>query len=356
MFGNDVRKIESYRAFWKRTNTRPLVGFSQIGWFPLQYFAACKNWKVNEYIEPEMIDPEEWLSDQERLLIEGDQIDDDILRGVCPTQVAVPIFLPAMLGSPVRVLPGTVIAEEQKLTWSRALQVRFDADHPWLKKYLVFAEALAERSQGRYPVSHSAELGPTDLLAILRGHNESLIDLVDEPDKSFELLQLLGSIFITYTQAVWDRIPLYYEGYYDAQYQLWAPGPIIRMQEDATAAFSPSLYRKLVQPVDRHIARRFPCAFIHLHSTSMFLLEAFLEIDELRCFEINIEPFNIPVAEMIKFFRMVQAADRCLLIRGSVLPDELRLLVDSLDPRGLYLHVVVKDLEEADRLGALVKR
>jgi hypothetical protein len=143
---------------------------------------------------------------------------------------------------------------------------------------------------------------------------------------------------------------LYHGGYFDAQYQLWAPGPIIRMQEDATAVFSPQLYRELVQPVDRMIARQFSCGFIHLHSTSMFLLEAFIEIEELRCFEINIETFNIPVKGMIEYFKMVQDADRSLLIKGSLSEDELRLILDSLDPRGLYLHIMPRNRKELDAL------
>ncbi len=64
----------------------------------------------------------------------------------------------------------------------------------------------------------------------------------------------------------------------------------------------------------------------------------------------NIEPFNIPCKDMIKYFQMVQNADRPLLIRGSIEPDELRLLLDNLDPAGLYLYIMVKDKEEADRL------
>ena len=78
--------------------------------------------------------------------------------------------------------------------------------------------------------------------------------------------------------------------------------------------------------VDRMIARQFECNFIHLHSTSMIMLDAFLEIDELRGFEINIESFNIPVAEMIPYYRMVQDAGRPLLIRGSLTLDEARLI------------------------------
>jgi hypothetical protein len=122
------------------------------------------------------------------------------------------------------------------------------------------------------------------------------------------------------------------------------------MQEDATAVFSPKLYRKLVQPVDRMIARQFECNFIHLHTTSMFMLEAFLEIDELRGLEINLESFNIPVDGMIQYYRMVQDANRPLLIRGSLTLDEARLIMDSLDPRGLYLHILPESREQVDAL------
>jgi hypothetical protein len=49
----------------------------------------------------------------------------------------------------------------------------------------------------------------------------------------------------------------------------------MRLPEDATAVYSRALYRKFVQPVDRALASRFPCGFMHLHSISMFLLDAF---------------------------------------------------------------------------------
>lgn len=350
-YGNDPGKIDRYRAFWDRAKVdRPLIGFTLVGWFPLAYFAPSRGWKIDRRVTPEMIDPEEWLADQERLLEEGNVIDDDMLRGACPSQVALPIFLPAMFGANIRVLPDNVIGEEMKLPMEQALEVRFNADSPWIRKYLEFTDVLVEKAGGRYPVSHGTELGPADLHAVLRGHNESLIDLLDEPERTSTLLEKLGSIFIDFATLVWDRIPRFHGGYYDAQYQLWSPGPIVRMQEDATAVFSPDLYRRLVQPVDTMIAKRFTNCFMHLHSTSMFLLDAFLEIEELRCLEINLEPLNIPTEEMIPYFREVQDAGRSLLVRGSVTPDEMRLLVDSLDPRGLYIHVVIEKLNEVDDL------
>lgn len=354
-FGNDPPKIEKYRAFWARDPVeRPLVGFTFVGWFPFRYFSPCRNWKVDEYVSAEMIDPVEWMADQEELLEEGEVIQDDIIRGVCPTQVAFPSFLPAALGARIRVLPDTVLGEEMKLSWEEALQVQLDPENPWHQKYVQFAEALVRQADGRYPVSHGAEMGPTDLHAVLRGHNESLIDLIDASDETARLLRNLGEMFVAFTKAVWARIPLYEGGYYDAQYNLWAPGSIVRMQEDAVASFSPKLYRELVQPVDRAIAADFECSFVHLHSTSMIMLDAFLEIEDIRCFEINIEPFSIPTEDMIPYFQSVQAADRSLIVRGTPTPGELDTLMDSLNPRGLYLQLLVQDMAEIDAYRAIL--
>jgi indole-3-glycerol phosphate synthase len=50
----------------------------------------------------------------------------------------------------------------------------------------------------------------------------------------------------------------------------------------------------------------------------------------------------------------VQTAKRSLLIRGALSPDDARLLMDSLEPRGLYLLVVVKDHQEAETLRPLL--
>jgi hypothetical protein len=173
---------------------------------------------------------------------------------------------------------------------------------------------------------------------------------MEEPERTMQALWRATYVFDEVTAAIWKHLPLWHGGYFDGMYQLWAPGPIIRMQEDASGLYSPALYRQFLQPLDRYLARRYANSFIHLHSTSMFILDAFLEIDELKCFEINNDAVGPPLAEMLRFFRMVQEARRSLLIRGSLTPDDARLLMEELEPRGLYLLVVVKDVREADTL------
>ena len=242
LFGNDPAKVARYRAFWARDAVkRPLVGFSLVGWFPMQEFAARRAWGSADYLTPEMIDLEAFLEDLFRLLAEGEQVDDDLIRGACPAQAAIP-WIPGMLGCRLRILPNNVLGEERHLSWTEALQVRLDPRNLWYRKYLEFASALAHAANGAFPVSHGPELGPTDLHAVLRGQTQSILDLVDEPEQSVQLLWRLGEIFRAVTEQLWERLPLFCGGYFDAQYSLWAPGPIIRMQEDATAIYSPALY------------------------------------------------------------------------------------------------------------------
>ena len=129
-FGNDPAKVERYKAFWNRDDVeRPLVGFSFVGWFPFGEFAACKSWSSSEYLTPDMIAPEAFMDDYIRLLREGETVDDDVFRGTCPMQVAVP-FLPGMLGCPMRILPDNVLGEELHLSWDAAMRVRLDSLEP----------------------------------------------------------------------------------------------------------------------------------------------------------------------------------------------------------------------------------
>ncbi len=354
-FGNDPAKIEGYRAFWDRSPVkRPLVGFSIKSWFPLQEFAASAAWQDIEVLTPDMIEPKAFLDDQERLLAEGEVMGDDILRGASPSQ-AVP-WLDGMVGATLRILPGTILGVERTLPWDELADLRLDTEGAWFRTYIAFIQALVRRSAGRYPVSHGTLIGPSDIAALVRGHTQAVIDLVESPAETAALLARCGEIFRQITDAAWQQIPLYHGGYYDAQYQLWAPGPIVRLQEDASGVFSPRLYRQFLQPVDRAVASRYANTFIHLHTNSMFLYDLFLEVEEIRAFQVNYELHSggPDIAGMIPAFRKIQAANRPLLVRGSFTPDELQRLVDSLDPRGLYIYIMVESVAEAETLKPVV--
>jgi len=345
-FGNKLSKIEKYKAFWNREDVeRPLVGFTFRGFFPIQEYEVSSRWQPGKMLTPGMVIPEEFMEDEEKLLEEGEIVNDDIIRGDSALAAVVP-WLSGMMGSELRILPGNVLGKDLNLSCNELENIHLDHDNPWFKKYIEFTKALVEKSNNRFPVSHGAFRGPSDLLALLRGSTQSIIDLNDQPEKTSNILSKLADIFIEITEVAWKHISLFYDGYFDGMYQLWAPGSIVRIQEDVSGLYSPSLYRRFLQPMDRKIASHFSNSFIHLHSTSMFLLDAFLEIEEIKCFEINNDEAGPPINNMIPYFQMVQNADRPLLIRGFFKPDDIQLIKNSLEPRGLYLLILVQDINE----------
>jgi hypothetical protein len=299
-----------------------------------------------------MVIPEAFLEDQEALLREGETIEDDILRGACPAQMI--MWGDGMLGSSMRVFPGNVVAEPMNLSWEEIEKIRFDRNAPWYKKYIEFIEVLVKHSAGRYPVSHGMLNGPVDYAVTFRGQEQAIFDLMLEPEPTTALLERMGDFFIDVTKETWKHIPLFCDGYFDAQYSLWSPEPITRMQEDALASLSPDLYRDFIKKVDERIASHFGSAFMHLHSTSMMAIEDILDIPTLGCFEINNDVGGPPVATMVPYFQMVQKAKKSLLIRGSFTADEMRLLMDSLEPEGLFLYIMISDRKEMDILRPIV--
>jgi len=348
-FGNDPAKISGYRKFWARESvSRPLVGFSFKSWLPLEEFRASSSWPQDAPLTPDMIVPSDFLDDQERLLAEGERVGDDILRGASPSQTV--FWGCGTLGARMRVLPGNVVPIDRSLSWEEAGKLGLDRDSPWYRKYMEFIDVLVSRSAGRFPVSHGTLVGPLDYMVNIRGHEQAVIDLMMEPENAAPLLDRLGDFFIQITKDAWARIPQFHGGWFDAQYQLWAPGPIARMQEDAVAVLSPDLYRRFIKPVDQRIAEAFACSFMHLHATSMIVLDEILEIEALRCLEVNNDVGGPPISWLVPYLKKIQGAGRSLVHRGSFTEDELKMLVDELDPRGLYLYIMVQDEAEIERL------
>ena len=346
-YGNHPDKISRYRRFWQMDPVeRPLVGFSYKTWFPLTEFAASRQWLASRYLTPEQIIPENFMADQIRLLQEGEQIPDDIIRGASPSQAV--DWIPGMLGNKIRVLPESTLGEERVLPWYQLDPLRLNTVNDWFSVYLSFIEVLVAQARGTFPVSAPPLYGPSDIAGTLRGHGQSIYDLIDEPEKSRRLLHQAADFFLEVIRASAALIPRYLGGCFDAQYQLWSPGPIVRLQEDATSLYSPDQYRTFLQPVDRYIASQFDCCLIHLHSSSMFLLDDFLDIPEIRCFQVNQDVSGPPVSRMIPYFKKIQNKGRPLLIRGSFTPDELHVLMDALAPRGLYLYIMVGSSQEIE--------
>jgi hypothetical protein len=339
-------KIKRYLSFWNNSRVeRPMVGFSLGGWFFFQSYSAIQKYRGQANLSPDLLSPEKYFDDYDRIVAPFQEIEDDVIHSVAP----IPAFpwLEAMLGIQVQVGNESIWAKEGGFDYRNIDKLDLSKDNPWRRKYLGFVAALQDRYGDRYPVGQPILRGTSDMVAALRGSQQMIFDLYDRPEEYQRLAGICTDLFI---ELVRDQLALtrpFHGGYEVEQFTLWAPDGIVRMQEDASALFSPDLYVKYLREEDRRVASSFPYNMIHLHSSSLLLLDRIVEVEALKCIQINKDQGGWGVPKMLPLFKMVQRKGKRLLIRGKLDREDLAHLRRELSPDGLYLQIVIDSPSEA---------
>ena len=342
-------KLRKYSSFWTNAPAaRPLIGFSLGGWFPLQSYPGMAKFLGRRGIAADELYPEDLLADYDRIVASWEEMEDDVIRAVAP----LPPFpwLEAMLGACVQVGNEAIWALEGGFEYADLDALDLSPDNPWRRKYLEFVSALNDRFRDRCPVGQPILRGISDMIAALRGASQMVFDLCDDPEPFRRLAGRCTDLLVALVEEQQRITGPFAGGYEVEQLALWAPDKIIRMQEDGSAFLSPALYVKHLQGEDERQASSFPYNVIHLHSSSLFLLDVILDIESLKCIQINKDVGGMDVSGMLPFFEKVQDRGKRLMIRGKLDHDDLKLLRSRLSPNGLYLQIVVESLAETKRL------
>lgn len=338
-------KLKRYSAFWAGAQVeRPLIGFSLGGWFPLHGYLAMEKFRGSE-LTVERFHPEDLLPDYDRLVAQWDEVKDDLIRAVAP----LPPFpwLEAAFGRRVQVGDGAIWAEEGGWDYSELDRLDLSKENRWRKKYLEFTAVLKDHFEDRHPIGQPILRGPADMIVALRGASQMVLDLYDRPEEFQKLAGICSQFFIDLILDQQKITGPFHGGYLVEHWSLWAPGRVARLQEDATALFSPDLYVKRLRDEDERLAKAFPYSGMHLHATSLFLVDWMLEIDSLACIQINKDQGSWEIEEMLPYFKKVQNLGKKLMIRGKFLDHDIQLLRENLSPAGLYLQIVIEDSAEA---------
>ncbi len=284
------------------------------------------------------------MADYDRLVASWNGVEDDTIRAVAP----LPPFpwLEAMLGARVQVGDEAIWALEGGFEYADLDKLDLSSGNLWRRKYLEFVAALKDHYRDRCPVGQPILRGVSDMIAALRGASQMIFDLYDTPEPFQRLAQRCTDLLIALVEEQQKITGAFAGGYEVEQLALWAPDRIIRMQEDGSAFFSPALYVQHLQGEDARQASAFPYSVIHLHSSSLFLLDRILDVEPLKCIQINKDVGGAEVPKMLPFLRMVQDRGKRLLIRGKLDHDDLNLLRRELTPKGLYLQIVVEGSAE----------
>jgi hypothetical protein len=331
---------ERHRAFWSRGSAEtPIIGNKRTTAFVLGEYEFAV---TDRPLTPDDVEIARVLEWADALYARGAGFLDGELVWGLPPLPGVP-WMEAILGCPIWVsqTSGSLWANPWLDDWEAIAGVLPLSSNPWYIKLLELTAALVQHAQGRYPVTQTLMRGPADLAVAIRGHERFCLDMYDQPEAARRLAEFCADVWIEVAQAQFALLPAFAGGYTAPRLEVWAPGRLIRLEEDATILFSPLFYEKIFQDSDRRIVSQFEYSVIHTHSDNHKLIPSLLEIKELSAIQVLLDPTGPPVEKMLPILKTIQDAGKALLITHELGDAAVKQLVSALSPCGLALERMI---------------
>lgn len=249
-------------------------------------------------------------------------------------------WLEAVAGCPIYASAYGCVARPAVGSLEEALE-RFSVPEclqsPWLQAIAALLKRLRERAGTLLAVQQLHFRGVIDILAAYLGEELLCMAALDEPDGLVELARRMTELHLAVARWEAAQRPAWQGGAVSC-WRMYAPGPLLDYQIDASSLFSVDTYRQLFAPFDRAVLREFPYSLIHLHSVGLQHLDTVLDLP-VTCVEINLDREAMPWDRkaMLQTCRQVQESGKALLINGELSIEDLQVFTESLDPAGLAI-------------------
>jgi len=246
---------------------------------------------------------------------------------------------------------------QEELEPEKLPPLRFDPDHPWWRTTEEIIRRCADLARGKYLVGCPDLVENIDTLCSLREAQTLLMDLVERPEWVEEKLREINEVWFAAYQRIYDLIKLDDGSSTYGAFYIWGPGKVAKLQCDASAMFSPRMYRRFAVPALTAQCEWLDYSLYHLDGTQAMLhLDALLQIKPLDAIEwtpqAGIETGGHK--RWHELYRRILAAGKSVQVVNVEL-DEVQPLLDNIGPKGVYMLIQFKDQHEADRALKLVE-
>lgn len=217
--------------------------------------------------------------------------------------------------------------------------LQFDETNQWWQITESTLKACAELGTGNYMVGCPDLCEHLDILAALRDPQNLLMDMIERPEWVEQKLAEINQAWFEVYQRIYDIIKLPDGSSAFGAFRLWGPGKTAKVQCDASAMFSPAMFRRFVVPSLTAQCEWLDNSMYHLDGTQAIChLDALLEIDALDAIEwtpqAGIEGGGDP--RWYDMYRTILAAGKSVQAVG-VTPDQIAPLLDTIGSKGVYI-------------------
>lgn len=191
-----------------------------------------------------------------------------------------PGSLASYLGSEIGFKEDTVWFEKCLEDWEDVPDFTFDPENKWFKKHLQLAKDCKALAGDDFCVDMPDLMENIDVLASLRGVQDTIFDLVDEPELMEERIGQITDIYYDYYDRFYDVIKDEKGGNAYTVFQIWGEGKTVKLQCDFSAMISPTDFRTFIQPSLKEQSAKADNVLYHLDGADAIRhLDALMEIE-----------------------------------------------------------------------------
>lgn len=209
---------------------------------------------------------------------------------------------------------------------------------PWLRVMDQVLEAEVTAAGSACPAEQLHLRGVIDMLAAYLGEERLCISVYDAPKDLLQLADRFADLYIEIAmKGLQVRPP--WRGGYVSSWGVYAPGPLLDYQIDASSLFSLETYEKHFASFDEKVLSEFEYTVIHLHSCGLHIVPAVVEMRGVHAVQISLDKESSAWEKerVLEACHRIQSREKSLIICGEVDEHELDELLCGLKPGGLAI-------------------
>jgi hypothetical protein len=249
-----------------------------------------------------------------------------------------PEVFAALYGCPIHFGDyGTSWSEPILHDWSGADEIRLDWDSPYLKKLVEMTDALLEVGRDKFIVGMTDWHPGGDCVAALREPQNLAIDMLTHVDEVKALLARLEGDYLRVYDFFYHKLRAAGQPI-STWLSLIAEAKFYVPSNDFSIMISKEMFDDVFLPGIRRECQFLDRSIYHLDGPGALRhLDSILDIPELDALQWVFGAGNEGYHRWVEVYQRAQAAGKGIEVMCQM--DELDLVMETLDPHGLYLHV-----------------
>lgn len=266
--------------------------------------------------------------------------------------------LATFLGSEPGYMPDTIWFDPCMNDLESAPPLRFDASNRHFQSQLALLREGQRISDGRFLTAVPDLIENIDTLASLRGPQELMIDMIEQPDVVKRRLAEVNQVWFDAFDAIHPFVRDDLGGNAFSMFRIWGPGKTAKVQCDASAMISPEMFGEFVIPPLREQCQWLDWSMFHLDGTQCLQhLDQLLAIEALDAIQWTPQAGTEPNGSKAwhPVYRKIldggKSVQAMIIDAKYVLP-----LLDAVGGRGMFIIALADNEREAGELLAAAER